>query len=59
VQRPSYYRDLAAQCVLMAAETSAPEHKAALLDMARRWSELGEQVARGEIRPTNDNGMTE
>ena len=56
MQRPSYYRDLAAQCVLMAVETSASEHKAALLDMARRWGELAEQA---EIRLANNNGLAE
>ena len=56
MQRPSsYYRDLAARCVLMASEASAAEQKVALLDMARRWSELADQVDKAETQPTNDN----
>jgi hypothetical protein len=54
-QRPTYYRDLAARCVLMAAETSATDHKAALLDMARRWVELAQQVERSEIEASDPN----
>ena len=55
MERARQYRDLAAQCVLIAADISAPDHKAALLDMARRWLELANQVEKVEIQSTNDN----
>jgi hypothetical protein len=55
VQKPYYYRELAAQCVLMAAKSSTSDHKAALLDMARRWTELADQVEKSQFQVTNDN----
>jgi hypothetical protein len=58
MERPFHYRDLAARCVLMATDTSAPGQKAALLEMARRWAELADQVERSEIQVTNGNGMS-
>jgi hypothetical protein len=39
-----YYRDLAARCVLMAAEITDPGHRASLLEMAQRWRDLADQV---------------
>jgi hypothetical protein len=55
VQKPFYYRDLAVQCVLMATNVTGPDHKAALLDMARRWTELADQVEKSQTQVTNDN----
>jgi hypothetical protein len=55
VQQASQYRDLAAQCVLMASNAATPEQKAALLGMAQRWIELAEHVENAETQ-TNGKG---
>lgn len=51
------YRDMGVRCILMASEASDPRHKAALLDMARRWNEWADQVdgAQVALRPANDD----
>ncbi len=38
------YRIHAAQCVLLAGEMRDPDHKAALVAMARAWTRLGEFI---------------
>src|SRR5947209_4849511 len=43
------YRDLAAQCVLIAEESSNPGHRMLLLEMAHRRRQLADQVERAEI----------
>lgn len=45
------YRDLAAQCVLMATEESRQGHKAVLLEIAQRWLYLAERVEGREGNP--------
>ena len=45
----SRYRDYAAQCVLLAAETTDQKRKLLLLEMARHWMELAEEAAEPEI----------
>jgi len=50
MERAGYYRDLAAQCVLMATNVSPSDHKAALLDMARRWTGLRAWCVAGTLQ---------
>jgi hypothetical protein len=45
------FRDLAAQCVLLSCDASSEQHALALLDMAKRWRDLADQVERAEIAP--------
>jgi hypothetical protein len=39
----------------MATSVTGSDHKAALLDMARRWTELADQVEKSQTQVTNDN----
>jgi len=53
MERAGHYHDLAAQCVLMAEESDNPGHRAALLDMAKRWRDLADQVEQAGIADRN------
>jgi hypothetical protein len=44
MDKAKQYRDLAAQCVLMASEEQGEGHKAVLLEIAQRWLYLAERV---------------
>jgi hypothetical protein len=54
VERIQRYRDLTAQCVLIASESNRPEHRAALLAMAQRWRELADHAERTETSQRDD-----
>ena len=49
MQKVSEYRELAVQCALMASTASSESQKTALLEMARRWSDLADQIANAEL----------
>jgi hypothetical protein len=53
MDKPGHYRELAAHCVRMASETSNQAHKATLLEMAQRWRDLAEHVARAELKTSS------
>ena len=44
MSRVDEYRRYAAECLRIAQETSDPEPKARLLNMAQKWRELGEKA---------------
>jgi hypothetical protein len=46
-----YYRQLAATCVLIAADLEEPGRRAALLEMAQRWRDLADDIERSEVKP--------
>ena len=54
MERVRQYRDLAAQCVLIATESENSSHKAALLGMAQGWLDLAAQVEQAEIRDPDE-----
>jgi len=52
------YRDLAAQCVLMASEELSEGHKAVLLEIAQRWLYLAERVEGREYAPPDGDSTS-
>jgi hypothetical protein len=44
MRTPDQYREFAAECYRLAAETKNDAHKKILREMARAWSELAEEV---------------
>jgi hypothetical protein len=59
MDKAARYRDLAAQCALMAAEEISGGHKAVLLEIAQRWLYLAERVeGREYVPPKNDPGAS-
>ena len=49
MDRVGEFRELAVQCALMASTASSESQKRALLDMARRWSDLADQIENTEL----------
>ena len=49
MDKAAEYRELAVQCVLMASAASSQSQKAALLQMAERWSDLADQITNAEL----------
>ena len=47
MSRVAEYRRYAAECLRIAQETSDPEAKARLLNMAQKWRELGKKAEEG------------
>src|SRR5438552_1431934 len=47
MSRVDEYRRYAAECLRIAQETSDPEAKARLLNMAQKWRELGKKAEEG------------
>jgi hypothetical protein len=54
MERTRHYRDLAAQCVLIATESEDSNHRATLLGMAQRWLDLAAQAEQTEIRDPDE-----
>ena len=53
MEKARKYRDLAAQCVLMASDEPNEGQKAVLLEIAQRWLYLAERVEGREYGTTN------
>jgi hypothetical protein len=44
MRTPDQYREFAAECYRLAAEAKTEEHQRILLEMARAWREVAEEV---------------
>jgi hypothetical protein len=52
VDRVTHYRQMAAECLLVAQSANDPANKVLLLEMAQTWTRLAEEAAEDEAHIT-------